>query len=144
MTKANLDLHFVVDMISKPNIIAMALIDTNVLMRGIHKSIDHHLDEEYYGEKSEGNETSSFSGHYCLLIGISTHQNDISKAKTRFPTEEDDGSGFCIVVKDPGSSNPFDFITPRLFYRSWAAIGTDKDIIFIANWQERYWNPSYS
>eukprot|EP00554_Chaetoceros_debilis_P014215 CAMPEP_0194119388 /NCGR_PEP_ID=MMETSP0150-20130528/39169_1 /TAXON_ID=122233 /ORGANISM="Chaetoceros debilis, Strain MM31A-1" /LENGTH=422 /DNA_ID=CAMNT_0038811081 /DNA_START=502 /DNA_END=1770 /DNA_ORIENTATION=+ len=199
----NLDLDFILTMISRPNIVAMVLIDSNVLTKGIvlsacqrsrsNKSrfesenvtagaaasanghcanFEDYLEEEYYGPQAEekaapNNNLLSFSGHYVILVGISRNPKDIASAnglysyagqkaehaeingaeaigdeasnaeyegEVKVDLSSDSSCDYCLIIKDPGSHKPTEFVMPELFDQARVADGTDRDIIFIAHW----------
>jgi len=98
---------------------------------------------------------NSYAGHYVVLCGVSYDKDDITVAEIEergyrsdfleepTTTTHDNGGGgesssspslskFCMVIKNPSSSNSTDFVTPAHFERAWRANGTDEDVIFVA------------
>jgi len=131
------DLGFdtVIDLISRDDVIAMALIDNNVFRRS-EEEPDLDWDGTYRYEPS----LMTFSGHYVVLCGISHEKGDLKNAKGDKAEEKGDldldndvkeDTDYCIVVKNPGSPASVDLITPKLFEAAWKAKGTDDDIVFI-------------
>lgn len=108
---SNLNLHHIVDMVSMRNIIAMALVDNNILAK--------HAGNDDIGV---------FAGHFIILCGVSHKQSDVEKAIKHV---DDDNIDRCFVVKNPGSENDTDFISFKVFLDSWQSLGTDHDIVFI-------------
>ena len=120
---SNLKLDFVVNMVQKENVIAMVLIDNNVLRRcDVEPELD--WDGTFFYDPSY----MTFSGHYVLLCGISTEKTDLDRALC---DDTDVDTGYCMILKNPGSPEATDFVHPTLFERSWKAKGTDNDIVFI-------------
>jgi len=109
-----LDLNFVLYLVSRETCVAIVLLDGSLLCSEDRVSESKHL--------------KLFSGHYVILCGISFDEVDIIKAET---TGEGKGARYCMVLKNPGSTNETDFVTPLQFERAWRAIGTDNDIVFI-------------
>jgi len=105
---SQLDLEFVIDLVSRDECIAIVLLDNEILKQA---------DEEY-------------TGHYVLLVGISSDKTDIAHAEAK--CNEGMGSEFCLAIKDPAHKDCIVYVTPTLFERAWRASGTDEDIIFIA------------
>ena len=112
MCETQIDLGTLVDVISREQCIAMVLIDNAVLKRS-------------------GGE---YAGHYVLLVGISTDNQDISQAELHCGKEEERSSSkpFCLVIKNPNRPESISFVTPSLFEKAWKADGTDEDLILIA------------
>lgn len=109
-----LDINFVLYLVSRENCVAIVLLDGNLLFNG--------------GSDSKSKRVKLFSGHYVILCGISFDKEDIIQAET---TGEEKGARYCMVLKNPGSTNATDFVTPLQFERAWRAKGTDHDIVFI-------------
>lgn len=110
---SNLNLDHIVEMVSVRNIIAMALVDNNVLA------------------KHAGHDVSGcFAGHFIILCGISHSKYDLEKAIKHIDGENIDS---CFVVKNPGSERDTEFISFQVFLESWRSLGTDQDIVFIGH-----------
>jgi hypothetical protein len=134
---SNLGFDTVVDLITRGDVIAMALIDNNVLRR-FEEEPDLDWDGTYRYEPS----LMTFSGHYVVLCGISHEKADLENAKG-IEAEEigdlesaKDDTSYCIVVKDPGNSASVDLIAPKLMEAAWKAKGTDDDIVFIRSFPD--------
>jgi hypothetical protein len=110
---SNLNLDHIVDLVSMRNIIAIALVDNNILTKHTTK---------------DGNSSGFFAGHFIILCGVSHKQNDLEKAIKHTDGENIDS---CFVVKNPGSDCDTEFISLKVFLESWQSLGTDQDIIFI-------------
>jgi hypothetical protein len=134
---SNLGFDTVVDLISRGDVIAMALIDNNVLRR-FEEEPDLDWDGTYRYEPS----LMTFSGHYVVLCGISHEKADLENAKGIDAEERGDlenakdDTSYCIVVKDPGNSASVDLIAPKLMEAAWKAKGTDDDIVFIRSFPD--------
>lgn len=170
-----LDLSAVVDVVSRPNCIAIVLVDNVVLLnpQADSKTAQHQtelanghsdaslhvgVEAEMCGDainlvpsdvtelepqgvphnhevpSQQSTEDSSYAGHYVVLCGVSSEPAEVAYAEGK---REGLGSSFCMVIKNPSSRKPTDFVTPAHFERAWRANGTDDDIIFIANWQRK-------
>ena len=93
----------VVDFVSRSNCIAIALLDNNILVERRAQSKFHQIKSKAMGKKS-------FTGHYVVICGISTDERDIAECKW-----QDKESNYCFIVKNPGSVNATDFISPSHF-----------------------------
>lgn len=114
---SHLPLQVLVDVISHRGVVAIVLLD-NVILR---RNLSHHPSESY-------------SGHYVILCGISTDEDDIEYAQLNYPDDDSNTTqyNFCIAVKNPASWKQIEFVTPSIFEKAWRARGTDEDVIFIA------------
>lgn len=121
----NLDMNIVVDLVSREDVVAIALIDNNVLRR-----YDEEPELDWGGKYVYDSKYMTFSGHYILICGISTELRDINRAKGN-KSIGNDGKQICMVIKNPGSAEPFELLTLDLFESAWKSKGTDEDIIFI-------------
>mmetsp|Transcript_39837 Transcript_39837/g.119836 ORF Transcript_39837/g.119836 Transcript_39837/m.119836 type:complete len:431 (-) Transcript_39837:660-1952(-) len=105
----------------------------NLVPSDINESIPEVLKENIpaaqKGTHSQPSDDSSYAGHYVILCGVSYDAADVGQAESN---GEGIGSSFCMVMKNPSSCNPTDFVTPAHFERAWRANGTDDDILFIA------------
>ena len=112
MCETQIDLETLVDVISRDQCIAMVLIDNAVLKRS----------------------GDDYAGHYVLLVGISTDNQDIAQAESYCGKEVDPSSSIphCLVIKNPNRPECISFVTPSLFEKAWKADGTDQDLILIA------------
>ena len=128
---SNLDFDVVMGMISRDDVVAMALVDNNVFRR-----YDEEPELDWDGNYVYEPFLNSFSGHYVLLCGISDEKCHVENAKGDKAGDRDEGN-YCIVMKNPGSTQSAEFITPKLFEAAWKAKGTDNDIIFIRSFEER-------
>lgn len=108
---SNLNIDHIVEMVSVRNIIAMALVDSNVLAK--HAGYDV---------------SGCFAGHFIILCGISHNKSDLEKAITHIDGENIDS---CFAVKNPGSERDTEFISFQVFLESWQSLGTDHDIVYI-------------
>jgi hypothetical protein len=126
----NLPLEAVIDLVSRPNCIAMALVDNTVLQ------CNH----------SEHPEHDTYQGHYVLLCGISRDAMHLDEAKNcqeepsydhvAFMNEPLDDE-YCFALLNPARSDPrMEFVTPHRFEMAWRATGTDDDIVFIVKHTE--------
>ena len=113
---SRISLQALVDVVSKQGVVALALLDNRVL-----RSNATHT-------------TSSYSGHYVIVCGISRDENDIKYARMNSLDENErkNSHDFCVTIKNPGSTKQVQFITPSIFEKAWRAKGTDQDVIFIA------------
>jgi hypothetical protein len=113
---SRISLQALVDVVSKQGVVALALLDNRVL-----RSNATHI-------------TSSYSGHYVIVCGISRDENDINYARMNSLDENErkNSHDFCVTIKNPGSTKQVQFITPSIFEKAWRAKGTDQDVIFIA------------
>lgn len=113
---SRISLQALVDVVSKQGVVALALLDNRVL-----RSNATHI-------------TSSYSGHYVIVCGISRDENDINYAQmdSLDENERKNSHDFCVAIKNPGSTKQVQFITPSIFEKAWRAKGTDQDVIFIA------------
>ena len=113
---SHISLQALVDVVSKQGVVALALLDNRVL-----RSNATHI-------------TSSYSGHYVIVCGISRDENDINYARMNSLDENErkNSHDFCVTIKNPGSTKQVQFITPSIFEKAWRAKGTDQDVIFIA------------
>ena len=128
---SNLDFHVVIGMISRDDVVAMALIDNNVFRR-----YDEEPELDWDGNYVYEPLLMTFSGHYVLLCGISYEKCHVENAKGDKAGDKEEGN-YCIVMKNPGSTQSVEFITPKLFEAAWKAKGTDNDIVFIRSFEER-------
>lgn len=113
MKLSNMDnFDSIVDIVSRENIVAIVLIDYNV----------------FKNDQVDVN-PKNFSGHYVILCGISTDEKDVMEANKCFGPIQD--TTYCLVIKDPGSTNKQTFVAKETFERCWRAAGTDCDILFI-------------
>lgn len=109
MQISHMSLNTLIDIVSRENVIAIALLDNSIFC----------------------DEDQSYSGHYVVLCGISKDKNNINMANMN--SQQEDGTyNYCLVVKDPGICKETQFVTPSLFEKSWRAKGTDEDIVLIA------------
>ena len=128
---SNLSIQVLVDIVSRKDVVAIVLLDNRIL--------------KYNNNTNDTTSSSSYSGHYVVLCGISRDEHDIrcallKKMSSSSSSEENrdgdggdgDNSNFCMVVKNPGSWKQVEFITPSIFEMAWKAKGTDQDVIFIA------------
>jgi hypothetical protein len=113
---SHISLQVLVNVVSKQGVVALALLDNRVL----HSNVTHT--------------TSSYSGHYVIICGISRDENDIYYSRMNSPNENESTTAhdFCMTIKNPGSTKQVQFITPSMFEKAWRAKGTDEDVIFIA------------
>jgi hypothetical protein len=111
---SHLSLQVLADVISRKNVAAIVLLDNSILRNTFT--------------------SDSYSGHYVLLCGISSDEDDLEYAQINYPDEDDNTLhyDFCIVMKNPASWKKVEYITPSIFEKAWRARGTDEDVIFIA------------
>lgn len=121
----NLDMGIVIDLVSREDVVAMALIDNNVIRR-----YDEEPEMDWNGNYIYDPKIMTFSGHYVLVCGTSSELMDLSRAKGN-KWRGNDGKQICMVIKNPGSTEPVDLLTVDLFESAWKSNGTDDDIIFI-------------
>mmetsp|Transcript_5741 Transcript_5741/g.9515 ORF Transcript_5741/g.9515 Transcript_5741/m.9515 type:complete len:332 (-) Transcript_5741:46-1041(-) len=109
----HLRLHQVMELIRRPNCIAIALVDNNTIMRyqKSKKSRD--------SEKTTKTLTAAapYAGHYIVLSGV---------------TENGD-----LQIHNPARSKKMQRMTLALFEKAWRAKGTDNDILFLMRRQEQ-------
>jgi Guanylyl cyclase. len=123
----NLDMNIVVDLVSREDVVAIALIDNNVIRR-----YEEEPELDWDGNYVYDSKYMTFSGHYVLICGISSELRDINRAKGNRLSKGNDGKQkICMVIKNPGSTEPFELLTLDLFESAWKSKGTDDDIIFI-------------
>jgi hypothetical protein len=131
--KQPLSLSCVIHAVCHPDCIAMVLLDNYVLLHSTTKE-----DVTSTTNMGEEEEEDNYTGHYVLLCGISRNQRDLQSAYKYDDAAAlkglDDGVGedYCLVLCNPGHQmDPYMFVTPVQFERSWRAKGTDEDIVFI-------------
>jgi len=107
---SHLGLAQVIRLVSQPYIVAIVLLDNSVL-RQVRQS---------------------YAGHYVILCGMSCDPVHVRKAKRSDRKSTDE---YCLVIKNPGSDNEVDYVSPFLLEQAWRAKGTDDDIIFVAKRQ---------
>lgn len=110
---SHLSLDVLVDVVSRDCIVAIVLLDNRVL---------GHSDVSI----------ECYSGHYVILCGISSDDDDVKYAQINAAQENEVRPKICMVVKNPASLKQVEFITPALFEKAWRAKGTDEDVIFLA------------
>jgi hypothetical protein len=113
-------IDFVVDIVSKRNCLAIVLLDYSIL-----GNKNAHFEDDMKGNTEST--STEFSGHYVILSGISTNENDIAEAK-KFGQVKD--SSYCMVISNPGCADDCTFVGKEIFEKAWRAKGTDSDIIF--------------
>jgi len=119
---SHINIDFVAETVSTNNCIAIVLLDYSILC-------NKHLSNKDKSEETLNSSLTEFSGHYVILSGISTNENDIAKAK-QFGYVQD--LSYCMVLINPGCKDHISFVGKELFELSWKAKGTDCDILFIA------------
>ena len=113
----HMSLNVLISLVSRENVVAIVLVDNNIFTQ----------------QDKNQPEDSSYSGHYVVLVGISTDKNDVQMSKMNSQTEDDtELNNYCLVIKNPGVYKEIQFVTPTLFEKSWRAKGTDEDVILIA------------
>lgn len=115
---SHLGLAQVIRLVAQPNILAILLLDNTILRA-----------------RTTSWQTSSttYAGHYVIVCGMSCDPFHVRKAKQNDGISTDD---YCMVVKNPGSGNETDYVTPSLLEMAWRAKGTDDDVIFVMKHQE--------
>ena len=107
-----MQLAHVVDFVSRSNCIAIALLDNNILLEGGGAAAAEQS-RFLHDMKRRARSTmwkKSFTGHYVVICGISTKKRDIAECQW-----QDKGAKYCFIVKNPGSVNATDFISPSHF-----------------------------
>jgi hypothetical protein len=113
----HMSLNVLISLVSREDVVAIVLVDNNIFTQ----------------QDKNQTENLSYSGHYVVLIGISTGKNDVQISKMNSQTEDDtELYNYCLVVKNPGVYKEIQFVSPTLFEKSWRAKGTDEDVILIA------------
>lgn len=113
----HMSLNILISLVLREDVVAIVLVDNNIFIQ----------------QDKNQPEDSSYSGHYVVLVGISTDKNDIQMSKMNSQTEDDtELNNYCLVIKNPGVYKERQFVTPTLFEKSWRAKGTDEDVILIA------------
>jgi len=110
---SHLTFEVLVDITSRRGVVAIVLLDNRVL-------------------RNAAISTGCYTGHYVVLCGISSDENDINCALMNTPDGNDARPQFCMVVKNPGSSKIVELVTPSIFEKAWRAKGTDEDVVFLA------------
>lgn len=127
LLEKHITMNVLVDIVSRKGCVAIVLLDNRVLLRREENTIEG-------GEDDTTNPISSieYSGHYCLICGISTDEKDISYAKINTVEDQEDDHNYCIVMKNPGLWKTLQFVTPTRFERAWRSKGTDEDVIILS------------
>eukprot|EP00559_Dactyliosolen_fragilissimus_P008486 CAMPEP_0184869354 /NCGR_PEP_ID=MMETSP0580-20130426/33761_1 /TAXON_ID=1118495 /ORGANISM="Dactyliosolen fragilissimus" /LENGTH=389 /DNA_ID=CAMNT_0027370779 /DNA_START=549 /DNA_END=1718 /DNA_ORIENTATION=+ len=126
---SHLDLSYVVEIVSRQNCVAIVLLNNRVLGNSQN---NHRI------TLSKQNNEKFYSGHYVILCGVSYDKDDITKAESNCVNNHHKKYGheprdkYCMVIKNPGSKNATEFVTPKKFDSAWKSSGTDNDIIFLA------------
>lgn len=117
---SHLSLEVLVEVVARKNVVAIVLLDNRIL------------------RDNNTSPTSSYSGHYVIVCGISTCENDVQYAQINdlSDREEDSNHNFCMVLKNPGVWKQTEYVTPSRFEKAWRATGTDEDVIFVAKHSE--------
>lgn len=103
---SHLGLAQVIRLVAQPHIVAIILLDNSVL-RGTRQT---------------------YAGHYVILCGLSC---DPAHARKSRKSDRKSTDEYCMVVKNPGSGNEVDYVSPFLLEKAWRAKGTDDDILFV-------------
>jgi len=131
-------LQHVINLLNRKDCIAIALIDNNILLRLQNAKEDNS--DIIRPEDQPLETTCPYSGHYIILLGISTDISDIEIAIKNENGNIDDDEGYyfnecspssCIVITNPGSRKAVDYLTATHFESAWKSEGTDQDIIFL-------------
>ncbi|CAJ1928200.1 unnamed protein product [Cylindrotheca closterium] len=102
---SHLPLPLVMNAVSHPNCIAIALVDNT---------------------KLHGFDWSEYLGHYVIICGCSSDPSHLDLT-TNVQNEDR-----CLVLKNTGrDDDPTMYVLPSRFERSWRASGTDDDIVFV-------------
>lgn len=122
----------VIRLISKPNCIALALVDNSILKPKERTTTGDGGGAGGHGHEHNNNgcndDDSTYAGHYIILTGA----NSINVDETKFDDEHDEmHRQQRLVIVNPASSEPTSLISYDHFERAWRASGTDEDIIFI-------------
>lgn len=131
----HMSLNVLISLVSRENVVAIVLVDNHIFTpRDKNQSSPSHNAETAIDITNNETDDSSYSGHYVVLIGISTDKNDVQMSKIMNSQTEDDTElyNYCLVVKNPDVYKEIQFVTPTLFEKSWRAKGTDEDVILIA------------
>ena len=115
----HLSLDVLINLVTRENVVGIVLLDNTIFAQ---------LDTDENKQESG----LPYSGHYVVLCGISTDENDLKFAKMNSLKDDGETYNYCMVIKNPGVWKETQFVTPRLFETSWRAKGTDEDIILIA------------
>ena len=104
---SHLGLTQVIRLVAQPNIVAIVLLDNSIL-RQVRQTC--------------------YAGHYVIICGVTCNQVHVRQAQRGDRRSTDD---YCFVVKNPGSGNKVDYVSPFLLERAWRGVGTDDDIVFV-------------
>jgi len=129
---SHLTMKGLVDVVGRKNVVAIVLLDNRILTNSNATTV-----------APIANTTTSYSGHYVILCGISRDENDIEYAQLKSSSppqhenenENDDNNRpeYVMVLKNPGTCRKTELVTPEIFEKARRAKGTDEDVIFIAN-----------
>ena len=130
----HMSLNVLISLVLRENVVAIVLVDNNIFTQQDKNQFSQpHNVETAIDITNNETDDSSYSGHYVVLVGISTDKNDVQMSKMNSRTEDDTGvHNYCLVIKNPGVYKEIQFVTPTLFEKSWRAKGTDEDVILIA------------
>ena len=120
-------LDALLDLVSRPDVVAIALLDNRVLLSEERAEEEEGVGETGGGDgREEGKRQrrcrSPYAGHYVLVIGV------VGVASCR---PGDDPGDVALAIKNPGSDRPVDLIRTSKFERAWRSNGTDDDVIFV-------------
>jgi len=157
----NLSLERVVRLVSRPNCIAIVLVDNSILTGGdpcrrrkpaTASNDSIHPSELLAAGEGDAKPASTYAGHYILLTDIvpkatttesssptaaSEGTNNSSDGEDRDVHNNDDGDHpagsypYSMAIVNPANDQPRTIISARRFLRAWKAPGTDEDVIFI-------------
>ena len=125
-------MEVLVDVVGRKNVVAIVLLDNRILTNISNATAP-----------IANTTTTSYSGHYAILCGISFDKNDIDYARLKSSSpqhenenddddDDDDRPEYVMVLKNPGTCRKTELVTPEIFEKAWRAKGTDEDVIFIA------------
>ena len=116
-----LSIHRVVELIQRPNCVAIALVDNSILC----------CPPKEETTRSDRKQSLPYMGHYILLCGVSDNADHIRQATSYVGRDETIELSSCLVALNPGKTAVM-YITLEYFEQAWRATGTDEDIIFVA------------
>lgn len=122
MQVSHMSLNILIDLVSRENVVAIVLLDNTIF--------SNSMANEEAASNDDGSEVS-YSGHYVVLCGVSSDNNDINIANMNSIRDGSENHNHCLVIKNPAIWKETQFVTPSLFESSWRAKGTDEDIILV-------------
>ncbi|KAL7495713.1 hypothetical protein ACHAWT_004072 [Skeletonema menzelii] len=122
MQVSHMSLNILIDLVSRENVVAIVLLDNTIFINS--------MANEEAASNDDGSEVS-YSGHYVVLCGVSSDNNDINIANMNSIRDGSENHNHCLVIKNPAIWKETQFVTPSIFESSWRAKGTDEDIILV-------------